>query len=197
MKTFEDFIRCLLGGILIGLGGTAYLCCENKYVATLLFAFGLTAILVFSLGLFTGRAGNLPKYGVKYIPTLFLTVAGNFTGCALMGFYANYRGLPDVFSHRLEAPLWVVFINAVFCGILMYVAVEGYAQTKNFFVPVICIPTFIIAGFEHSVADIFFMCAAGTYTAKAAVFMIVAVLGNLVGCSFLPFCRKYGLKENI
>ena len=197
MKIFEDFARCLLGGILIGLGGTAYLCCENKYVATLLFAFGLTAILVFSLGLFTGRAGNLPKYGVKYIPTLLITIAGNFTGCALMGIYADFRGLADVFSHRLDAPLSLSFVNAIFCGVLMYVAVEGYAVTKNFFVPTICIPTFILAGFEHSVADVFFMFAAGVYSWKAVLFIIVAVLGNLVGCSLLPFCRKYFLKETL
>ena len=47
----------LPAGVFIGIGGTVFLSCENRYVGAVLFSVGLLAICCMGLFLFTGRVG--------------------------------------------------------------------------------------------------------------------------------------------
>ena len=43
------------------------------------------------------------------------------------------------------------------------------------------VPVFILSGFEHSIADIFYFCLGNVYNIKALFFIIVVILGNAFG----------------
>ena len=51
----------LPAGVFIGIGGTVFLSCENRYVGAVLFSVGLLAICCMGLFLFTGRVGYLAE----------------------------------------------------------------------------------------------------------------------------------------
>ena len=65
-KIIDIFLRSLLTGVAIAIGGTVYLSCPNKYLGAFLFGIGLFVILSFGFNLFTGKVGyaveNKPSY---------------------------------------------------------------------------------------------------------------------------------------
>lgn len=53
----KNLILSIYSGLCIGLGGTAYLSCDNKILGSFLFGLGLFTILNFGFNLFTGKVG--------------------------------------------------------------------------------------------------------------------------------------------
>ena len=72
----------------------------------------------------------------------------------------------------------------------MYTAVEIFKEKKTPLGIIFCIPVFILCGFEHSIADMFYFGASGIFTAKILTFELAAVLGNTVGGLVLPLLSK-------
>lgn len=91
------------------------------------------------------------------------------------------------------------FILGIFCGLLMYLAVENGKNCRDkadvSFVFGICIPVmiFILSGFNHSVADCFYYFSAGA-TVEGALYIITVALGNAVGGMLIPAVKKYIIK---
>ena len=77
-------------------------------------------------------------------------------------------------------------IRGFFCGVLMYTAVWIYREKKTALGILFCIPVFILAGFEHSIADMFYFSLAGLFKTRALVFLLLVVLGNSLGGLFIP-----------
>ena len=77
-------------------------------------------------------------------------------------------------------------IRGSFCGILMYAAVWIYREKKTALGILFCIPVFILSGFEHSIADMFYFALAGLFNPRAFVFILLVVLGNSLGGLFIP-----------
>ena len=76
----------LPAGVFIGIGGTVFLSCENRYVGAVLFSVGLLAICCMGLFLFTGRVGYLAEErSGAYALSLLVTLAGNLAGTLLTG----------------------------------------------------------------------------------------------------------------
>ena len=67
------------------------------------------------------------------------------------------------------------------CGFLMYIAVDIYKQKQNIIGILCCIPAFIIAGFEHSIADMFYICNAHIFNMKTLIFILIVIIGNAMG----------------
>ena len=74
----------------------------------------------------------------------------------------------------------------------MYIAVEIFRSKKSPIGVLFGIPVFILAGFEHSIADMFYFGASGIADAKIASFEIAAVLGNSIGSVILPLLAVLG-----
>ena len=56
-RVFRDFVKAVLSGFMIGIGGTVYLSCSNKIVGAFLFTIGLITICEFGFNLYKiGRA---------------------------------------------------------------------------------------------------------------------------------------------
>jgi len=77
-------------------------------------------------------------------------------------------------------------IRAFFCGILMYLAVSIYKEKKSVLGIIFCIPVFILCGFEHSIADIFYFAVSGIVSLQAFGFIWTVILGNAVGGMIIP-----------
>lgn len=56
---------------------------------------------------------------------------------------------------------------------------------------------FILSGYEHSVADMFYFTMAGAWSAKAFLYIIVISIGNLVGGALIPCALKAFHEEGI
>ena len=77
----------------------------------------------------------------------------------------------------------------------MYAAVKTYALKGTLVGIIFCIPTFILCGFEHSVADVYYFTVAamgGVNIASSIIFILVAVAGNTIGGWLLPLLTRLG-----
>ncbi len=203
MSKKKCMIDAVLAGIAIAIGGTVYLSCDNKYVGTFLFGFGLFTIVTFRLALYTGKVGYIPEKDRRYSAEVIVTLVGNLIGTFISAYILRLTKIYGAISEKagkivtakLEGTLVGCFILAVFCGMLMYIAVESNRISKQnndnvsavlgIFLPV---AVFILAGFNHSIADMFYI-SLGKITADKCVYLITVIVGNACGGMFIPFCK--------
>jgi formate/nitrite transporter FocA (FNT family) len=195
VKTAADVAKILvssiLAGILIGIGGLACLLSEYRVVGALIFTVGLFGIMTYGLGLYTGKVGYALENPPIYLLDLVLIIIGNFIGCLIMGLVFPLDQAVVSCETRLAADSFIVFFKAILCGMLVFIAVDQYKTKKSYLALFICIPAFILAGFEHSVADMFFFSSAGLFNLDSLVFILTVILGNAIGCLLLPAYKKY------
>ena len=53
---------------------------------------------------------------------------------------------------------------------------------------------FILCGFEHCVANMFYFSAANVWGGRALGYMLVMTLGNACGGVIIPLCRRFRTK---
>jgi len=193
----KKIISGVSSGILISLGGAVYLACDNKYVGAALFCVALLCICIKGYSLYTGKIGFIPeKHGKEEFSVLLLGLLGNVIGTVICGCLIRF-GLPAlgdtalaICTAKLSQTFIQTLIRGFFCGVLMYLAVSIY-RDKNTVVGILfCIPVFILAGFEHSVADMFYFAASGIVSLKAFAFIWTVILGNSIGGMILPAINK-------
>ena len=195
MKKFiKDFCLAILAGVMIGIGGVVFLSIENPVIGSVLFATGLLTILAFKLNLFTGKAPYMCQNNLKYCGFVGLVWLGNFIGTGLTALLIRSTKIYDKIITRcaaiavakVEDTLISLFILGVLCGILMYIAVDTYnkqSQDKNFSATVLtifCVSVFILSGFEHSVADMFYFMLVLPIT-QWFIPLVVISIGNILG----------------
>ncbi len=202
MERLRQLIYGIVAGLGIGIGGTVYLSVENGIVGAFLFGIGLLAVCVFSLQLFTGKIGYLVYNKPSYLIELALTWLGNFLGTFIVGVVIKYtRIFPklsrvnEIVDVKLNDGVLSIFILSTFCGILMFIAVDVYKNAKEgvikaigVFLPVV---VFILSGFEHCIADMFYVTLANAWSLHALFYIIVMTIGNSLGGMIIPFSRKY------
>ena len=86
----------ICAGILISIGGSVFLSCENKVVGALLFTVALLCICYKGYSLFTGKVGYLPEKADKEaFSVLLLGLLGNAVGTILCGFLLRSSPFPE------------------------------------------------------------------------------------------------------
>ncbi|MBQ9262582.1 MAG: formate/nitrite transporter family protein [Clostridia bacterium] len=190
-------------GLLVSIGGAVFLACENRYVGAALFSVALLCICMKGYALFTGKVGDLPERHAKEdVSTLLLALLGNLIGAVATGYLVRW-GLPALGSTAeslcrgklaQQAP-YQSFIRALFCGNLMYLAVSTYRDNQTPLGILFCIPVFILSGFEHSIADMFYFAASGMVSFRAFAFIWIVIAGNAAGGMLLPALGRIGQKE--
>ena len=197
----QAFWGGIASGMMVGIGGTVYLSCENKVVGAVLFAVALLVICILGLYLYTGKIGLfIEKPDKKSAIALLIGLAGNAVGAVLTGILVAIAkpALIDVAqaacASKLEGGMLKGLIAAIFCGVLMYAAVKTYTKGKTLVGIIFCIPTFILCGFEHSVADMYYFTVAsfGGFDPTSILFVLVAVVGNTLGGWLLPVLMRLG-----
>ena len=190
-------------GICISLGGAVFLNCDNRIAGSILFAVALTCICRRGYYLFTGKVGFLAESCQKDDLALVLgCLAGNTLATVAGGLLIGYA-VPNcaavaetLCSGKLGQAAAQTFIRAFFCGTLMYLAVSIYRDKKSPDGIYYCVPVFILSGFEHSIADIFYFAAARYGSAAAVRFLVIVLLGNSLGGLCLPMLEKVGGQKN-
>ncbi len=185
-------VRAILAGMMIGIGGCVYLGCEVKWVGAILFAVGLFTIFSFRLDLYTGKVGYVFDNDRSYIPYLLVVILGNFIGCLILGLMMPLDAASNLAQVKLDNYSFLpVLFKGVLCGMLMFIAADCYKNTKSFIATFVCVPVFILAGFEHSIADMFYFCSAGAFSVESLVFILTVLIGNAIGGFLIPVCRRW------
>ena len=186
-------------GVLIAIGGCVYLSCDNKYIGAALFAVALLGICSKGYALFTGKVGYLVEdHSAQALSALGLSILGNAIATVSIGLIIH-AAMPhlgatayDICSAKLgQAPMGTL-VRAILCGVLMYLAVSIYREKSTIAGIVYCVPVFILSGFEHSIANMFYFGAAGLLNGQVFVYLLVVIFGNALGGMLLPALDKIG-----
>ncbi len=195
LSAFKMLVLGFFAGIFIGFAGIASTVggavVENsslsRLISACLFPAGMAMVLVAGSELFTGnnliiialleKKITLPQMLKNWI----FVFGGNFIGAAFVAFMVVYGHTPDLLGgkladsvvnaaiHRVNLTFMDSFLRGVLCNILVCIAVWAAFASKTVsgkllmsFWPVML---FVLCGFEHSIADIYF-CLAGIFAAK-------------------------------
>lgn len=183
-----EVLKGILAGIMISISCVLYISIPNSVIGAAAFSIGLITIIIFELNLFTGQVG----YIVSVYDAIFsfCTLLSNVLGCCLSYLYFAYIKNEDkYFMSKVELlsekkycyPILKLFLMGVGCGILMYIAIESFKKSVSIIIVILCVSTFILCGFEHSIADAFYM----LFTIESPISyigkIIIIALGNALG----------------
>ena len=212
------FLLGLLAGILIALACVvsntvvhdAVSVGGGRLISGVIFAFGLGMVIMTGAELFTGNClmviavferqirlrGMLRNWGFVYV--------GNFAGALLAAGACAYFGQFNYSANGLAAytirvavaksslPLSAAFVLGFFCNLLVctgvFIALSSHDVTGRLLGAFLPVAYFVCAGFEHCIANMYYMPAAifalsvPVYAAKAAEFGIdTAALTHIPG----------------
>lgn len=167
----------ILAGALIGIGDIVLMSCDNKYVGAFLFAVALMSIIHFELPLFTGRVGRMIHDGTYLYCffVLFFNTIGAALSVWIYKFNApeNAEKIASVAAQKFGRGYLALFVAGILCNVLIHLAVSS----KHSILVVLCVMTFIICGFEHSIADAGYVFGSWKFVLP----WLTVVAGNAVG----------------
>lgn len=213
------FLLACMAGAFVALAGVASTAAAAtvgdpslaKLVSGCVFPAGLAMVIVAGSELFTGN--NLMIMGVlsrvictrQMLRNWCVVYLGNFVGAALVAALCVLGHVFSAFDGRLAAsviaiaqtkaalPFGDAFVRGILCNFLVCIAVWMASAAKSVpgkilavFFPIM---TFVVAGFEHSVANMYYLTAglltaAQTGTAAGGLTWGRALLGNLLPVTF-------------
>ena len=187
----------IVAGMMIAIGGIIFLTLSGLEGA-LLFSMGLLTILCLKLELFTGKAGLLATREIKPGKLLEIWI-GNFLGSWIIAFLLimTPKGVElankasEIVAIRLANGFFVNLIYGIICGMLMFMAVKTWQFTNgNPFYAMMPVGIFIVCGFNHCVADMFYLHMGCLHISDYLV-LIPTTIGNLAGTNIIPWCLEY------
>ena len=167
-------------------------------IKAIIFPIGLILIIMANLSLFTG---NIYSYGAcvangcnkwQALGLLVISWFGNLIGSIWVA-YGVRISIPGFDLHAIERvanikvliPYPQLFVLAVFCNMLVCYAVSmarrntGVLKLFGIFFPIFL---FVFFGFEHSIADMFYMLFTEDFSAhNYLAFLGIATAGNIIG----------------
>ena len=193
-------ILSILAGLMIAVGGVINLSVDGA-LGAFMFSLGLLTVLIFKLELFTGKAGLLATNEMK-IGKLSEIWIGNFIGTAIVAILLTltpkgvdlFEKATQIVAIRNANDFYTNFVYGGFCGLMMYLAVSSYALGGlNPVYAILPVAAFILCGFNHCVADMFYL-NIGATTLTDYLTLIPTTLGNICGCCLMPW--MLGLKRD-
>ena len=224
LSIWKMMLLGFFAGCFIGFAGiaatTASATVDNASVGKLLgacvFPAGMSMVLVAGSELFTGNNLIILSVLQKKVKVLAMlknwlfVFIGNFLGASFVAVLVVYGHTPDLFDNRLAERVIAsglsrvqqtfpeAFIRGVLCNILVCIAVWASFAAKRVSGKILMsfwpIMIFVLCGFEHSIADIYFGVAAlftsaeygfaaegltvGSFLLKN---LLPVTLGNIVG----------------
>ena len=204
MELVKWFVRGILAGICISMGGvvllgtTASVGAEYKWVGACLFAIGLFTVIHFGFNLYTGKIGYVLQNDKVYLVEVAMGLIGNLVGCLFIGYAFQFDGAVAMCQPKIDSldftDLYTVFntlMKGVMCGMLMFIAVDFYKTKGSYIATFVAVPVFIMAGFEHSIADMFYFSSAMMWDLDAVIFILIIIVGNALGGMLIPAYRLF------
>lgn len=198
---FKRFIAEILNGFLailsVGIGCIVFLSCDNVYVGAILFSVALLTVCIMKFSLFTGKIGYIiENFNKEHMLLCLACLIGNVLGCLLLGTIAKI-GMPllELKASILVAPKLSqtpvqTIIRAFLCGVIIHIAVHMYNHKDSLAGIILGIPTFILSGFEHSIADMFYLVLASSFSFESVLFILFVLIGNSLGGIITPLIEK-------
>lgn len=212
MKKIKYLVSGFLSGFIIGLGGLCFIL-ANAYstlgliIGALIFPFGLFLICVLQIDLYTGKIGFVFKDKSITPSRLVLMLIGNLLGASLIGIlcyliFKDNQTVYPVISQISDKKLDLFNINllyfsikSILCGMMVFLAVHLYKKSNSDFMKFISvlIPIFIfvLCGFEHCIADMFYFTFALKFNLEMLVAIIISIIGNTIGALILYFILNF------
>lgn len=174
--------KSIIAGMCISTSCILYSNIENKIIGSLLFSFGLLVIMQYNLYLYTGRIYKV-KFNIRDVKKIMIVLFCNFVGCNFMVFIFQMCGFSNnieiISNIKYDIPLIQMFFRSIPCGALMCFAT---LNKNNKITTILCVATFIICGFEHSIADMFYLVwSENRYILDYFIRILIVVLGNAIG----------------
>lgn len=203
----NTFIKSIISGILIGIGGSVYLISNSAILGATLFSFGLFYVLYYQFRLFTGMIGFALDKDLKTNLNLITIIIGNFIGTFITASLIKLTRTYDVILPKAQALVDIklgdnalsVLVLAFFCGLLMYLACNLYYQDKQDIVKIgailLSVIVFTLLGFEHSIANMYYFSVSNSWSLHSFFYIILALSGNAMGSLFIPILKKYIYKN--
>lgn len=207
MKKLADFLYAIMAGAFIAMGGVVFLSLDNKIVGAFMFSLGLFAVCTLKYNLFTGKVGYLFCNDVKtYLPWCLMVWVGNLVGSIIVAELVRItRVAPGLIEKstklvqvKADDTLISLFVLGIFCNIMVVHAVDQYLNNPHeigkYLGIIMSIMVFILVGFEHSIADMFYIQMARMWNSQTIIALIVITLGNVVGGILIPTMRNINTK---
>lgn len=192
------FKSSIFSGIVIGIGCIAYCNATNNVIGALLFSFALLSICTFKSNLFTGKCGLLYKWRIK-VKQLLCILLGNVFGVASVAllYYVNLSdSIVQLSLDKASMRLHTAFIESVLCGVLMNNAVRVMQNIciASVSICMLCVMAFLLSGFEHCIANIYYLTIAalqGYDICSIIIVLCTCILGNLLGAVVHEYLFTY------
>lgn len=207
MKKLADFLYAIMAGAFIAMGGVVFLSLDNKIVGAFMFSLGLFAVCTLKYNLFTGKVGYLFCNDVKtYLPWCLMVWVGNLVGSIIVAELVRLtRVAPGIIEKstklvqvKADDTLISLFVLGIFCNIMVVHAVDQYLNNPHeigkYLGIIMSIMVFILCGFEHCIADMFYIQMARMWNSHTIIALIVITLGNVLGGILIPTMRKINTK---
>ena len=224
-SVIKTFLLAIMAGAFIafaGVGATFGNVYAGKHVGAFIFPGGLAMVILAGSELFTGNCllimpllqGRIK--GTDLVKNLVIVYLGNLVGAVLVSAITVFSGAFDSISQTVIATatakanlqFFPAFLKGVACNVLVCLAVwMGFsAETAGGKILAIFFPIliFVVAGFEHSVANMFYLPAgffsvlksgtdANTLTVGGALInnLLPVTLGNIVGGMAIGIVYKF------
>ncbi len=201
LSVCKKIIDGILAGMLISLGGAVFLACIGfdpqaafmRVAGALFFTLALVCICMRGYSLYTGKIGLLPeKHSKEDVSVLLLCLLGNAIGTVAFGYLIGFvfpnlgETAAGLCASKLTQGYGFGLLRAILCGILVYLSVDIYRNNKTSLGIILCIPSFILSGYEHSIADIFYFATANSVSWNAFGYLVMIILGNSIGGLLIP-----------
>ena len=188
MFFYKLLLDSIAAGMCIALGGFASVGLPKPFNG-IVFSAGLVMIILMQLQLFTGnilraKDGFTKDVILKY--WLFVYI-GNFIGCFLTAKIILFSGFDlsqtvNIAQTKANLHFMEALYRGIFCNVLVCIAVflgKRVPTVTAGKVLVIMIPVtlFVISGFEHSIANMFYFSVGNT----SYLNLIPVTIGNIIG----------------
>ena len=191
-RWIQIWIKAVYAGFMIGIGGVVYLSVENKVIGSLLFSFGLLTIVTQGFFLYTGKIGFVEKW--KELLDMVVIVVGNFIGTMITAWICNLAEVRissvELVEKKLSRSSFQIFLLSILCGVMMYLAIDNFNKSKNIVFIIAPVMIFILSGFEHSIANMFYFHLAGCYHWKGFYYLFIMIVGNGVGAKIFSLKQR-------
>lgn len=176
------YSRALSAGCMIGFAALLSCCIGNQILAALFFSIGLLYIRISKLYLYTGQIQNLKNHSTSF-KELGIGLIGNITGVTLffsLFFFLDFPAAADKYfaitAIKWSHPWYHYIASGMCCGALMTIATK---KESPLWLSILCVMAFILAGFNHCIADWFYVF--GSSDPIKYLYWFLIVIGNFFG----------------
>lgn len=214
-KSLNSLLKAIFAGLFISLGALGNIIISSNTYATnegvarflgaIVFPVGLIGIVMMGFELFTSNCMNIVsvynKKAKKYnfLKNIVVVYLGNFLGCLLLGYITvrthglsenNLQLLTKMVNSKVHYSIDVLLLKGIMCNILVvgatilsYYADEVISKIFAIWFPIML---FILLGYDHSIANMFYFSAAYFSNVNITILQMLynlffVTIGNFLG----------------